>query len=135
MGSVATIGIKWEKVWRKRYTFSAGFLWGLFLPDMFMANKPVKFRANICNIKVVIPYTLALLIPMTSLQVGCFVNSRLHLSGGLIYFCAAEFNVNYMLSSKLSLNGKCCLLLDKIFKNRGIHLGFATIGIDYRLYT
>ncbi|UWW96738.1 MAG: hypothetical protein NMK33_04760 [Candidatus Cardinium sp.] len=67
MGFVATTGIKWEKPFCKRYTFSAGLLWGVFLPDMFMANKPIKFKIDILNISIIIPYNLALLLPMTSL--------------------------------------------------------------------
>ena len=130
MGFVATIGIKWEKQFCKRYTFSSGLLWGLFLPDMFVADRPTEFR--IFNI-ITIPYNLALYLPMTSVQVGYFVNSRLHFSGGLIYFYAAEFNVNYLVSSKIALNARCCLFLDKVFLDHGIHLGFATIGIDWRL--
>ncbi|WP_342265468.1 hypothetical protein [Cardinium endosymbiont of Philonthus spinipes] len=130
MGLVATTGIKWEKRFSTRYTFSAGLLWGLFLPDMFMKNKPVDFR--ILKV-IVIPYNLALLLPMTSLQLGYLVSSHWHLSCGLIYLYAAAFNVHYLISSKIALNAKCCLFLDKIFMGHGIHLGFATIGIEWRL--
>ncbi len=132
IGFVATTGINWQKPLAQRCTFSAGLLWGLFLPDMFMANKPTKFPFKIIK-KIEIPYNLALFIPMTSLQLGYFFNHKWHLSCGLIYFYALECNLNYLLSSRLSLNGRYCLFLDKFFKNCGIHLGFATIGIDYKL--
>ncbi|WP_419241401.1 hypothetical protein [Cardinium endosymbiont of Nabis limbatus] len=134
IGCVATIGIRWEKLFCKRYTFSAGLLWGLFLPDMFMADKPTDFHIDFFKIHIKIPYNLALFLPMTSLQLGYWANSQWHLSCGLIYFYALELNVKYLISPKISLNGACCFFLDKIFKNHGIHLGFATIGIDYRLF-
>ena len=135
IGFLATTGVKWEKLFAKRYTFSSGLLWGLFLPDMFLGNKPTTWHGTILWIKVSLPYNLASLIPMTSLQLGCFINRKWHFSCGLVYLCGLECNVNYLILPKISLNGKVCFFLDKWLQGGGIHLGFATIGLDYRLLT
>ncbi|WP_243575190.1 hypothetical protein [Candidatus Cardinium sp. cByotN1] len=134
VGFFATTGIKWEKLLYKRYTFSAGLLWGLFLPDMFMVKKEIPFHINLGIINITIPFKVALFLPMTSLQLGYFFNSKWHFSCGLIYCYALECNINYLLFSKIAINGKLCLFLDKFIKNHGIHLGFASIGIDYKLF-